>query len=311
MATALANPAHADLADELAARHAGRRRRVHAPHLTQVDPAIRSAVVAKLQKARPFAEDVREEEARMHKLVCSWHGHVKMHPWELALQYERVMEKHIDLITSQKLRERKAGSTTREMAKRVLKRYQRYITFGISSPSVPCDCKEVLEKVRDLLQNESDGLTMIGVRRIEHSLKLLKVKIDQRCEELQRTGSKRKSTGTQKTPESSSQSSITAQHPTTPPKRRRLAPLLPLIVHSETPSSSTTAVHDSSSNTATPTAQTGGSVSSQAPQYLPLVHTAHLQTSLLNTSPSQRLVKDSRIASFAPAAVRNVFQMKP
>merc|ERR1711998_209629 len=61
-----------------------------------------------------------------------------------------------------------------------------YIHFGIASPSVPCGCKRVLRDILNVLEKDS-GLTMIGVRRVEHSLKLLKLKIDQRCEDLQRS----------------------------------------------------------------------------------------------------------------------------
>jgi len=280
-----------------------------------VDPAIRSAVVDKLSKARSFA-DGGQEEAKLHKLVCSWHENLNIQPWQLALQYERVMEKHIDMIYAKKRRATNPAQT----AKRVLKKYWKYIHFGIASPSVPCGCKRVLRDIVNVLEKDS-GLTMIGVRRVEHSLKLLKLKIDQRCEDLQRisrpdhstsasrntaTGihceKKRKKTicilgeATKKTCREKVQveehTHLKSRSPPIYP------PLLPLRVHTDTPLSSSTNI--------TPTTKSSGTVNLQFQSRLK----SHLHTPALNTSPSQRLVKDSSIIG-SPAAVRIVFQMKP
>lgn len=159
----------------------------NAKHKVQeVDAAIRKQVVLKLAKARSFSHDdqlhlAELEESKMHGLVIEMHRFSSIAPWELALQYERCMEKHIDLIICHKFRS--LAPTPAQMAsKRVLREYKKYIHFGLTSPVVPEPCKRVLQDITKVL--EKNDLTVTGVRRVENSLKLLKVKIDQRCEEL-------------------------------------------------------------------------------------------------------------------------------
>merc|ERR1711939_187989 len=163
------------------------------------------------------------------------------------------------------------------------------------------------------------GLTMIGVRRVEHSLKLLKLKIDQQCEDLQRSSRPDHSTSASrniateihcekkrkkttcilrevKAKKKTRQEKVQVEEHThlksrSPPIH---PPLLSLRVHTDTPLSSSINI--------TPTTKSSGTVNLQFQSRLK----SHLHTPALNTSPSQRLVKDSRIIG-SPAAVRNMF----
>jgi len=153
---------------------------------SRIDPAIRKQVVHKLAKARGVLQPGQRrfaelEEEKMHRLVVDFHSSSSIASWELTLQYERCMEKHIDLITSHTAQSQ-APTPAQLASKRVLREYSKYIHFGLSSPVVPVPCKRVLQDIVKVL--EKCDLTVTGVRRVENSLKLLKVKIDHRCEEI-------------------------------------------------------------------------------------------------------------------------------
>jgi len=153
---------------------------------SRIDPAIRKQVVHKLAKARGVLQPGQRrfaelEEEKMHRLVVDFHSSSSIASWELTLQYERCMEKHIDLITLHTAQSQ-APTPAQLASKRVLREYSKYIHFGLSSPVVPVPCKRVLQDIVKVL--EKCDLTVTGVRRVENSLKLLKVKIDHRCEEI-------------------------------------------------------------------------------------------------------------------------------
>lgn len=189
---------------------------------SRIDPAIRKQVVHKLAKARGVLQPEQRrfaelEEEKMHRLVVDFHSSSSIASWELTLQYERCMEKHIDLITSHTAQSQ-APTPVQLASKRVLREYSKYIHFGLSSPVVPVPCKRVLQDIVKVL--EKCDLTVTGVRRVENSLKLLKVKIDHRCEEINACNAlvkskrcKRKAEATPRgtTPRDPDQSSTTAK----------------------------------------------------------------------------------------------------
>lgn len=191
---------------------------------SRIDPAIRKQVVHKLAKARGASQPEKRrfaelEEETMHRLVVDFHASSSIASWELTLQYERCMEKHIDLITSHTAQSN-APTPAQLASKRVLREYSKYIHFGLSSPVVPVPCKRVLQDIVKVL--EKCDLTVTGVRRVENSLKLLKVKIDHRCEEINACNAlvkskscKRKAEATPRgnTPRDPDQSSTTAAEP--------------------------------------------------------------------------------------------------
>jgi hypothetical protein len=124
---------------------------------------------------------------------CNAKQQVEIHAWQVAMQYERCVEQHVDAI-----QRRCAGSTAhiehthrhrlsasptfactptveQVESERLLQLYRRYIDIGLKAALVPDACKSVLMLIVESLH--SGKLTIQALRRVERSLLLLKQKV--------------------------------------------------------------------------------------------------------------------------------------
>jgi hypothetical protein len=150
-----------------------------------VDLAIRRQVRMRLAKAM-FATSrlamiaVVREENRFHSAVTT--QYTKCAPWDMTYQYEKCMERHMDQIAR--------SASAKGEGRALLSRYMQYIQVGVKA--LPVKYQKTLQLIVGVLK-DSSNLDLKSIRRIEDSLKLMKVKIlDQR-----KTPKRRKEASTQ------------------------------------------------------------------------------------------------------------------
>jgi len=148
---------------------------------TGIDTAIRSQVISKLTqaycKAGKGTRHAATEEQKLHQLVMTLHDGVDIEAWQLTLQYEKCMEKHIDLVLSSSPPQ-SCASLPKFRCRQVLRQYRTHINYALQSQLIPIECKKVLVSIVEVLSK--GALTESGLTRVETSLENLKTKIDAR-----------------------------------------------------------------------------------------------------------------------------------